>query len=31
VTVENALYLDSRLLDVAVVPIPDPKLGELVA
>ncbi|KAL8277463.1 hypothetical protein RQP46_010185 [Phenoliferia psychrophenolica] len=31
VTVENALYLDHRILDVAVVPIPDAKLGELVA
>lgn len=31
VTVENALYLDKRLLDVSVVPVPDDKLGELVA
>ncbi|KAM0746229.1 AMP-dependent synthetase and ligase [Meredithblackwellia eburnea MCA 4105] len=30
VVVENALYLDPRVLDVAVVPLPDHKLGELV-
>ncbi|KAI5481095.1 hypothetical protein MNV49_006281 [Pseudohyphozyma bogoriensis] len=31
VTVESALYEDDRVLDAAVVPVPDPKLGELVA
>lgn len=30
-TVENALYLDHRLIDVAVFATPDAKLGELVA
>lgn len=29
--VENALYQDSRVKDAAVVPVPDPKLSELVA
>ena len=31
VTVENALFADPRLLDCAVVGIPDKRLGELVA
>ncbi|KAK4705766.1 hypothetical protein P7C70_g424, partial [Phenoliferia sp. Uapishka_3] len=31
VAVENALYRDERIKDCAVVPVPDPKLGELVA
>lgn len=30
ITVENALFADSRLLDCAVVGIPDKRLGELV-
>lgn len=29
--VENAIYADSRILDAAVVAVPDKKLGELVA
>lgn len=29
--IENALYADSRVKDAAVVPVPDPKLSELVA
>lgn len=29
--VENAIYADHRILDAAVVAVPDPKLGELVA
>ncbi|KAF9476463.1 acetyl-CoA synthetase-like protein [Pholiota conissans] len=31
VTVENALYADERLLEVAAVGVPDPRLHELVA
>ncbi|KAK4702867.1 hypothetical protein P7C70_g3356, partial [Phenoliferia sp. Uapishka_3] len=31
VAVENALFSDQRLLDVAVVPVPDAKLSELVS
>ncbi|KAI5477431.1 hypothetical protein MNV49_006423 [Pseudohyphozyma bogoriensis] len=31
ITVENALYSDPRVKDAAVVPVPDAKLGELVA
>ncbi|KAM0749660.1 long-chain-fatty-acid-CoA ligase [Meredithblackwellia eburnea MCA 4105] len=30
VQVENSIYRDERIKDVAVVPVPDPKLGELV-
>lgn len=29
--VENAIYKDERVLDVAVVSVPDKQLGELVA
>ena len=29
--IENALYTDSRVKDAAVVPVPDPKLSELVS
>ena len=31
VAVENAIYRDERIKDCAVVPVPDEKLGELVA
>lgn len=30
ISVENAFYLDPRIKDAAVVPVPDEKLGELV-
>lgn len=31
ISVEDVLYADSRIKDTAVVPVPDRKLGELVA
>ena len=31
IAVENALYTDSRIMEVAAVGVPDARLGELVA